>query len=377
MTMNTLTLKTDPPVPRGHRTESGLHAAVYLIGAAILVMGPIELSGWDLAVLAIAAAATSLLALRALAHSRGLLAAMAAALGAIALQRAGPELLARTLASSQAWILAMAVCAVAATIVYAASAVARSGAAWTAAHRMSWAAFVAGIAGLLVRWWESYQPGGGFMGHVPISNLYEVFVLFVLIALALQLRIQRDPGLRPLGGLLSLAASAAAAFLVWYATEHRAHELQPLVPALDSYWMKLHVPANFIGYGAFCLSALVSAAWLLAGHAPLARRLPSRALLDELSYRLVAVGFVAFTIATILGSLWAAEAWGGYWSWDPKETWALIVWLNYASWLHQRMVGGRRGALGAWWSLVGLLITLFAFLGVNIYLSGLHSYGGL
>jgi ABC-type transport system involved in cytochrome c biogenesis permease subunit len=79
----------------------------------------------------------------------------------------------------------------------------------------------------------------------------------------------------------------------------------------------------------------------------------------------------------VLGAFWAAEAWGGYWSWDPKETWALIVWLNYAAWLHMRLMKGLRGTAAAWWSLAGLVITTFAFLGVNMFLSGLHSYGEL
>ncbi|MDT1822561.1 c-type cytochrome biogenesis protein CcsB, partial [Acinetobacter baumannii] len=94
-------------------------------------------------------------------------------------------------------------------------------------------------------------------------------------------------------------------------------------------------------------------------------------------YRSSALGFVFFTIATILGALWAAEAWGGYWSWDPKETWALVVWLNYAAWLHARLVRQISGKALAWWSLAGFCITLFAFVGVNMFLSGLHSYGSL
>jgi len=89
------------------------------------------------------------------------------------------------------------------------------------------------------------------------------------------------------------------------------------------------------------------------------------------------LGFAFFTLATILGALWAAEAWGGYWSWDPKETWALIVWLNYAAWLHMRLTKGWRGNPMAIWAIVGLFVTLFAFLGVNMFLSGLHSYGEL
>ena len=82
-------------------------------------------------------------------------------------------------------------------------------------------------------------------------------------------------------------------------------------------------------------------------------------------------------LATILGALWAADAWGTYWQWDPKETWALIVWLNYAAWLHLRFIKGMRGVMASYWALIGLLITGFAFLGVNMFLSGLHSYGAL
>jgi len=100
-------------------------------------------------------------------------------------------------------------------------------------------------------------------------------------------------------------------------------------------------------------------------------------ILDDLIYKSIALGFAFFTLATILGALWAAEAWGGYWSWDPKETWALIVWLNYAAWLHMRLTKGWRGKPMAIWAIVGLFVTLFAFLGVNMFLSGLHSYGEL
>jgi len=100
-------------------------------------------------------------------------------------------------------------------------------------------------------------------------------------------------------------------------------------------------------------------------------------VLDDIMYRAIAIGFAFFTVATILGALWAADAWGAYWQWDPKETWALIVWLNYAAWLHLRLMKGLRGTMAAYWALVGLLVTCFAFLGVNMFLSGLHSYGAL
>jgi cytochrome c-type biogenesis protein CcsB len=300
----------------------------------------------------------------------------------IGAQLSGAAVLSRTLASSQAHIFAMGLASLAAVPAYAWTWWRRSPSTSPSTsiarlpQRLTAFACVLGLSGLGVRWFESYQLADG-IGHVPISNLYEVFVLFVVIVSAMQLRLQARPALAPLGVFIAPVSAAAVGFLVWYAMARGAHELAPLVPALDSYWMKLHVPANFIGYGAFCLAAMCSAAWLMAGRPSVAQRLPPRALLEETSYRLIAIGFVAFTIATVLGALWAAEAWGGYWSWDPKETWALVVWLNYASWLHLRLVKGQRGPLLAWWSLVGLLITLFAFLGVNIYLSGLHSYGAL
>jgi len=140
------------------------------------------------------------------------------------------------------------------------------------------------------------------------------------------------------------------------------------------------VPANFIGYGTFALSAMVAVAYLLKKRFPnsyVMSTLPTLEVMDDVMYKSIAVGFAFFTIATVLGALWAAEAWGGYWSWDPKETWALIVWLNYAAWLHMRLMKGLRGTVAAWWALMGLAVTTFAFLGVNMFLSGLHSYGTL
>jgi cytochrome c-type biogenesis protein CcsB len=142
--------------------------------------------------------------------------------------------------------------------------------------------------------------------------------------------------------------------------------------------MKIHVPANFIGYGGFSIAAMVGIAYLLVSRGMLASRLPEPRVLEDVMYKAVAIGFAFFTIATILGALWAADAWGSYWSWDPKETFALIVWINYAVWLHMRLLrSNQRGTILAWWAIVGLFITTFAFIGVNLFLSGLHSYGSL
>ena len=240
----------------------------------------------------------------------------------------------------------------------------------------TWAAVLMGATGMLVRWYESYLVGAD-VGHIPVSNLYEVFVLFCLITALLYLHYERRYATRRMGAFVLIVISAAVGFTLWYSFTRSAHEIQPLVPALQSYWMKIHVPANFIGYGSFSLAAMIGVAWLLAERGILADRLPAPAVMEDVMYKAIAIGFAFFTIATILGALWAAEAWGTYWQWDPKETWALIVWLNYAAWLHLRMTKGLRGAVLAWWAVVGLLVTTFAFLGVNMFLSGLHSYGEL
>ncbi|MCK4744383.1 MAG: c-type cytochrome biogenesis protein CcsB [Sulfuriflexus sp.] len=248
------------------------------------------------------------------------------------------------------------------------------------ATKMTWIASAMGLIGLMVRWRESYLINFD-IGHIPVSNLYEVFVLFSIITALIYLFYEMRYKTRALGGFVLLVISAAVAFLLWYKFDKNADEIAPLVPALKSYWMKIHVPANFIGYGCFALAAMVGVVYLLRNNAPegglAARVLPPLDMLDDVMYKSIALGFAWFTIATVLGALWAAEAWGGYWSWDPKETWALIVWLNYAAWLHMRLTKGWRGSAMAWWSVIGLFVTLFAFLGVNMFLSGLHSYGEL
>ncbi|HEY0589976.1 MAG TPA: c-type cytochrome biogenesis protein CcsB [Pseudoduganella sp.] len=278
--------------------------------------------------------------------------------------------------SSQSAILWMSTMFVLSTLFYWGGLVARSDFGGAIGSRLCWAGIVLGVTGMLVRWYESYLIGTD-VGHIPISNLYEVFILFSLITAMFYLYYEAHYKTRALGPFVLLVISAAVAFLLWYTVARGASEIQPLVPALQSWWMKIHVPANFIGYGTFALAAMVASAYLLKSHGMLVDRLPSLEVLDDVMYKAISIGFAFFTIATILGALWAAEAWGGYWSWDPKETWALIVWLNYAAWLHMRLMSGLRGRVAAWWALVGLLVTTFAFLGVNMFLSGLHSYGKL
>ena len=239
---------------------------------------------------------------------------------------------------------------------------------------LAWAAAFMGFAALLVRWHESYllRPDAG---HIPVSNLYEVFILFMVITGLMYQYYARKFDMQRLGAFVYALLCVLAGFVLWYSASRGAHEIRPLIPALQAWWMKIHVPANFIGYGAFCMAAAFAVAELIALRG--SRFLPDAAQIEEAMYKAIAVGFLFFTIATILGALWAADAWGRYWSWDPKETWAFVVWLNYAVWLHMRLVKGWRGAPLAWWAIIGLFVTAFAFVGVNMFLSGLHSYGGL
>jgi cytochrome c-type biogenesis protein CcsB len=164
------------------------------------------------------------------------------------------------------------------------------------------------------------------------------------------------------------------------------NDIQPLVPALKSNWLIAHVVSCFVGYAAFAVSFGVSILYLFkTGSEKLSPRsagsfwdfLPSSAALDEIGYKTIAIGFPLLTIGIVTGAFWANVAWGTYWSWDPKETWSLIVWLIYAAYLHARITRGWRGKRAAILSIVGFAATIFCYLGVNLILSGLHSYGGV
>ncbi len=353
--------------------------------------------------------------------------------GTADLARADQVFLLKYFLSSQSAILWMSVLFFMSTLFYWVGMLSRDGATFDSlGSRLVWVAVTLALVGTMVRWYESHQIGPG-IGHIPVSNLYEVFVLFCWMTAAFYLYYEDQYKTRSMGAFVMLVVSAAVGFLVWYSVVREANQIQPLVPALQSWWMKLHVPANFVGYGTFAIAAMLAFAYLvkqsasetrwyklaplfllgivlclepivfrqsalekggsywfiyfgvsalivggiLAARGRIAAKLPSYEVLDDVMYKAIAIGFAFFTIATVLGAFWAAEAWGGYWSWDPKETWALIVWLNYAAWLHMRLMKGLRGTVAAWWALVGLAVTTFAFLGVNMFLSGLHSYGEL
>jgi len=237
-------------------------------------------------------------------------------------------------------------------------------------------------AALLVRWFETCYVLQE--SHAPITNLYEVTALFSAITVFIYLAMESVYRTRSAGAFVMPIVLSAVLFEIWLAANGQA-DPSNLMPALKSYWMHAHVLANFIGYGAFAVAAAAGVMYLFRARAEARghpdafslRALPDLQQIDDLIFKAIAVGFPVFTLATILGAAWAYEAWGGYWSWDPKENWALIVWLVYATYFHLRYVKGWEGARMAWWAILGFGVTLFCFLGVNLYLSGLHSYGQL
>jgi cytochrome c-type biogenesis protein CcsB len=223
-----------------------------------------------------------------------------------------------------------------------------------------------------LRWVESYRMG---IGHAPLSNLYESMVFFAWTIAVIYLIFVRKFEDRLLGAFVM-----PLVFLALASTSLMNSEIRPLVPALQSNWLTAHVITCFLGYAAFAVAFSLSVLYLLKSRGregpegSLQMHLPPADLLDDYSYRIIAVGFPMMTLGIITGAAWANSAWGTYWSWDPKETWSLIVWLIYAAYLHARIARGWQGKRAAWLSILGFAATMFCYLGVNLLLSGLHSY---
>ena len=146
-------------------------------------------------------------------------------------------------------------------------------------------------------------------------------------------------------------------------------DIQPPVPALQSSWLVLHVTFAFIGEAFFAVGFITAIYYLVL------KDEDKKKEVDRILYTTIAIGYPIFTAgALIFGAIWAEAAWGSYWSWDPKETWALITWLIYTAYLHSRLVKKLRGNISAILAIIGFLFTMFTFFGVNYLLSGLHSY---
>ena len=253
-------------------------------------------------------------------------------------------------------------------------------------HRFAWVAVVFGYAGLAIRWQQTYI-GHPSWGHIPVTNMYDVMVLFCATTTLFYLYYESLGRTRGLGAFAMPMILVADVFLVWVGFAYHQNQIQPIIPALQSFWLKIHIPMEFIAYANFYLAGMVGLAYLLRERAEkaggnLTRRLPGLDDLEHIIVSMVKFGFLFFTAGTILGAVWAAKAWGGFWSWDPKETWSLIVWLNYAAYLHMRTNEDfsskpNRGRKLAWWAALSLITVTFCFVGVDLFLGGLHSYAKL
>jgi cytochrome c-type biogenesis protein CcsB len=229
---------------------------------------------------------------------------------------------------------------------------------------------------LILRWIESYKRG---IGHAPLSNLYESLIFFSWAIVLFYIIIEWRTRNRSLGTFVVPVAFIAMAFASISPTIDSG--IKPLIPALQSNWLTSHVISCFMGYAAFTVACALGCMYLIKerDHKGTEHQntflqfIPDAGILDELIYQSTVLGFVFLGLGIVTGSVWAHYAWGSYWSWDPKETWALITWLIYAIMLHYRFVRGWRGKRMAVMAIIGFASVLFTYLGVN-YLPGLHSY---
>ncbi|MCW2880138.1 MAG: ABC-type transport system involved in cytochrome c biosis permease component-like protein [Sphaerisporangium sp.] len=206
------------------------------------------------------------------------------------------------------------------------------------------------------------------VGRWPWGNMYEFVVAICFAAVTAFLIMQARQPVRFLGAFVSVAAALGLGFAVRYLHVQAG----PVVPALNSYWIAIHVTAAIFASGLFILAGVSGALFLARGDGP--SRLPSRDELERVAHRAIVIAFPIWTFAVIAGALWADKAWGRYWGWDPKEVWAFITWIAYAAYLHARATAGWRGRAAMIVQLVAFGCLLFNLVGVNIFLSGLHSY---
>ena len=234
---------------------------------------------------------------------------------------------------------------------------------------LTWLSFGLLTAGLVLR--------GLWAGRVPWGNMYEFSLSSAVGILLVFLIVSTRRDVRWLGVFVTGAVllTLGLAVTVLYT------EAAQLVPALNSYWLVIHVSAAIVCGGAFTVAAGSALAYLLQVRAQKRDRplgwMPDAARLEVLTYRILAFAFPLWTFAVVAGAIWAENAWGRYWGWDPKETWAFITWVIYAAYLHARATAGWRGQRAAIISLVGFASFLINYFGVNLFVNSLHSYAGL
>jgi cytochrome c-type biogenesis protein CcsB len=230
--------------------------------------------------------------------------------------------------------------------------------------------------------------------RVPWGNMYEfaisvcfIAVLAWLVVMTRQARGDGRASIRHLGAFVMLPV----VLLLGLAGTVLYTPVVPLVPALNSYWLWIHVSAAVIASGVFLVSFVTAVLYLIrekydrvtaAGGtlrfpATLGARFPAADGLERTTFRVIAFAFPVWTFATIAGAIWAEAAWSRYWGWDPKETWAFIAWVIYAAYLHARATAGWRGRRAAWIAVLGWAAMMINLFGVNLVITGLHSYAGL
>jgi len=232
--------------------------------------------------------------------------------------------------------------------------------------------FLLSVAGVLTRALAAHR--------APWGNMFEFTIMAMVFIVGVYLIMVWRAGLRWLGLPVTLLAAVGngLAVTVFYVA------VAPLVPALHSVWFLIHIVAAAISGAAFNVGGVMSILYLVKKRAEernnvhgYLERLPSSRKIDLIAYRFLAFAFPLWTFTVVAGAIWAEYAWGRYWGWDPKETWALVTWVIYAGYLHARSTAGWRGTRAAVIAIVGLASFWFNFVGINLFVSGLHSYAGI
>ena len=205
--------------------------------------------------------------------------------------------------------------------------------------------------------------------RLPLSNQFEFSAAFAWGVALLSIVVCRSGKAE----WLKVAALPAVLLIMTYSAL-QPMEIRDLMPALRSAWFGVHIGSAVIAYSAFVIAGCIGARYLLFAR----RAEPDRKALDQMdymSYRLVSFGFLFLTVVILSGAIWAEQAWSSFWSWDPKEVWALITWIIYAVYLHQRLRGKQKGKKMAWFLVIAVFLVFFTFAGVNTLMHGLHTYG--
>ncbi len=210
-------------------------------------------------------------------------------------------------------------------------------------------------------------------GRLPFSNQFEFANSFTWGIVLTYLVIHFAYKFTAVGGFVM-----PLAFLMMGYASMQSKAIKPLMPALQSRWLTLHVGTAIISYGSFAVAAGLAVMYLISEknkeNPKKNPNIPDAEICDYLSYRVIAFGYLMLTLVIVTGAIWAKAAWARYWGWDPKETWSLITWIIYSTYIHLRFNRGWKGKTAAWFAIIGFICVIFTFVGVNVLLAGLHSY---